>query len=143
MSGDLALLRRLLESYGADPARWPAERRDAALRCLEESAEARALRDQEVELDAALGQVAAPAPAPELMATILAAATAPRPRFRAASIWPFGLTWKPVTTLAAAAILGLVAGSQITGFTAAGEQTIEGEIGELAGIVAFGQEGEQ
>lgn len=142
-SDDLTLLRRLLESYGADPARWPAERRDAAMRCLEKSAEARALRDEAAGLDAALDQAGAPAPAPELMAAILSAATAPRPRFRAAAIWPFGPAWKPVTTLAAAAILGIVAGSQMTGFIAAGEQTIEGEIGELAGIVAFGQEGEQ
>lgn len=142
-SDEPTLLRRLLDSYGADPARWPAERRQAALQYLEGSAEARALRDEAASLDAALDQAAAPAPAPELMAAILTAATAPRPRFWAVPIWPFGPAWKPVSALAAAAILGIVAGSLVPGPFTSRDQVIEGEIGELAGLVVFDQEGEQ
>ncbi len=143
MSDDLTLLRRLLESYGANPERWPADRRQAALQYLEGSAEARALCEEAADLDAALDQAAVPAPAPELMAAILSAATAPRPRFWAAPIWPFGPAWKPISTLAAAAILGIIAGSQAPEPFGSGEQAIEGEIGELAGMVVFDQEGEQ
>lgn len=142
-SDDLTLLRRLLDSYGADPARWPAERRQAALQCLEGSAEARALREEAAGLDEALDRATAPAPARQLRAAVLAAATAPRPRFWAVPIWPFGPAWKPVSALAAAAILGLVAGTQVPEPFAEGEQAIEGEIGELAGLLVFGQEGEQ
>lgn len=142
-SDDLTLLRRLLESYGADSERWPADRRQAALQYLEGSAEARALCEEAAGLDAALDRAAAPAPAPELMSAILAAATARAPRFWAAPIWPFGPAWKPVSALAAAAILGIVAGSQVPGSFASSEQAIEGEIGELAGMVVFDQEGEQ
>lgn len=142
-SGDLALLRRLLDSYGADPARWPAERRQAALQCLEESAEARALREAAMLLDGVLDQAAAPAPARQLKDAIVAAATAPRQPLWAVPIWPFGPAWKPVSALAAAIILGFVAGSQMPEPFAAHEQAIEGEIGELAGMVVFDQEGEQ
>lgn len=141
-SDDLALLRRLLESYGADPERWPAEQRQAALDSIEGSAEARALCAQAGDLDAMLNRAAAPAPAPELMAAILAAATAPRPRFWAAPLWPFGPIWKPVSALAAAAMLGIVAGSLVPGPFTSRDQVIEGEIGELAGLVVFDQEGE-
>ncbi len=141
-SDDLTLLRRLLDSYGADPGRWPAERRQAALHYLEGSAEARALRDEAAGLDEALDRATAPAPAPQLMAAILAAATAPRPRFWAASLWPFGPIWRPVSALAAAAILGIVAGSLVPGPFTSRDQVIEGEIGELAGMVVFDQEGE-
>jgi hypothetical protein len=77
------------------------------------------------------------------MAAIVAAATAPRQPFWAVPIWPFGPAWKPVSALAAAVILGIVAGSQMPEPFAAHEQPIEGEIGELAGMLVFGQEGEQ
>jgi len=140
---NLALVRQLLESYGADPARWPDDRRQTALRCLEKSAEARALQDEAAGLDATLDRAVAPAPAPELMAAILAAASEPKPHFWTVPLWPFGPIWKPVSALAAAAMLGIVAGSFVPGPFTTRNQVIEGEIGELAGLVVFGQEGEQ
>lgn len=50
----LDLFTRLIDTHGADPARWPPAQRPAALALLEASAEARALRDDALALDAAL-----------------------------------------------------------------------------------------
>ena len=141
-SDDLARLSRLLDSYGADPARWPDDRRQAALQYLGRSTEARALRDEAARLDATLDRAVAPAPAPELMAEILAAATERKPPFWAVPLWPFGPIWKPVSALAAAAMLGIAAGSFVPGPFTSSDQVIEGEIGELAGVMVFDQEGE-
>jgi len=45
---------RLLDTHGAEPARWPSSSRPAAQTFLESSAAARALRDEAQQLDAAL-----------------------------------------------------------------------------------------
>lgn len=70
-------LQELLASYGADPARWPAPEREAALALLQASPAARALRDEAAALDAALDRWTVPAPGPALAAQVLAGA--PRP----------------------------------------------------------------
>jgi hypothetical protein len=73
-------LHALLDAYGADPARWPAAEREAALGLLARSPEARAYRDAAARLDAAL-DAAPPADAPsaDVVARVLRAA--PRRRW--------------------------------------------------------------
>ncbi len=75
----LARLAELLEAYGADPARWPAEEREAALALLALSPEARRRRDEAARLDALLDRVAAepgdvPTASPALRERVVAAA---------------------------------------------------------------------
>ena len=65
---NLTRLRDILDAYGADPRRWPAAERDAALALLSGSEEARALRDEAAALDTLLDTAQVPAPSPELMA---------------------------------------------------------------------------
>lgn len=98
---DLARLEALLAAYGADPARWPDDERDAALALLARSAEARALRDAAARLDAALDAVPAPEPpSADLVARVLAAA----PAAPAERGWPWAAA---AASLAAAAALSL------------------------------------
>lgn len=58
-------VKTILECYGADPAAWPEGERQAARALLERNHELQALRDQAMQLDAAihaLGQSRRPAP---------------------------------------------------------------------------------
>ena len=77
-SGPLTLERlgEILEAYGAAPERWPRAEREAARRLLEQSAAARALREEAAELDRLLDAVPAEPPSRALAAQVLA--TAPR-----------------------------------------------------------------
>lgn len=98
---DLTRLERVLEAYGAEPARWPAEERARLEALLAESPRARDLRDAAARLDAwldAAGDV--PPPALELFDRVLDRAPherAQRHRWR----------WASVVPLAAAAALAL------------------------------------
>jgi hypothetical protein len=56
-------LRTILDAYGARPARWPEDERDAAEALIAGSPEARAARDEAARLDAALDEAVAPPPA--------------------------------------------------------------------------------
>ncbi len=107
---DRARLRRLLEAYGAEPARWPAAEREAALALLGRSVEAAALRSEAAELDRLLDEAALPQASPELMAEVLADASLSPWRRWAVALWPFGPIWKPASALAMAATLGIVVG---------------------------------
>lgn len=105
-------VRTLIDAYGADPDRWPAAERDAALRIVEtdptlaaELADARAL-------DRLLDAVPAPLPNPALKAALKAVPERARLRWsdRLAAFWPFGAPWRPAAGLAAAALVGIVVG---------------------------------
>lgn len=72
-------LAALLDAYGADPGRWPADERAAAEALLAASPAARARRDEAARLDALLDLVPAPAPTADLADRIVVAA---RPRAR-------------------------------------------------------------
>jgi anti-sigma-K factor RskA len=72
-STDLALLRRLLDAYGAEPARWPTGERDAALALLQRSAEARAWQADAAQFDALLHTSPLPAVDDALRAAVLGA----------------------------------------------------------------------
>lgn len=64
-------LMELLDTYGADPRRWPASERKAALALLERSAEARTRRDQAARLDGLLDLLPAGEPSAELESRLL------------------------------------------------------------------------
>ena len=109
--------RDLLDAYGADPHRWPTDRRAAAEALVAASVEARAARDEAAALDRMLDLAPAPAPSPELMARVLAAA--PRGAHARRRGWltrlfagldPAGTPFRPAGALAAALILGVLTG---------------------------------
>ena len=69
---------QLFDSYGASPDRWPPEQKEAVLRLLKQSAEARAERDRAARLDTVLDLAPAHEPSPALVARVLAGAPAQR-----------------------------------------------------------------
>jgi len=107
---ELARFAEILDAYGADPQRWPEAERSGAETLLAMSEEARALRDDAAALDMLLDLSAAPAPSPELMADILAAAQPAGWRQWLSDFWPFGPIWQPVSAFTAAAVLGIAVG---------------------------------
>ena len=110
----LTRFETLLDAYGAEPRRWPADRRAGAEALLERSHEARALRDAAARIDALLDS-APPQPAPaHLVGRVLAAAPKPQAS-RGLSHWIAGF-WKPVTGLACAAMLGIALGGVVSPF---------------------------
>jgi len=74
-----ARLHAILDAYGADPARWPAAERDAALALLVRSPEARRHHDAAARLDAALDASPVQVPSPALAARVLHATPRRRP----------------------------------------------------------------
>lgn len=104
---ELARLAGILDAYGADPSRWPADERVAAETLIARSPEAASLREDAAALDMLMDQSAAPAPSPELMARVL---TAREPSGWLSVLWPFGPIWQPATAMAAAAMLGIAIG---------------------------------
>lgn len=101
-SMDRERFEALLDAYGADFHRWPAETRAAAASYAAQSADAAALLDEARKLDAVLDTArATPAPSPDLVARILA--QAPRPQ-RAA------FDRRAMFALAACAVFGVVLG---------------------------------
>lgn len=107
---DPGRLAEILDAYGADPRRWPQAERAPAEALLAVSEEARALRDRAAALDALLDLSAAPTPAPELQAAILAGAHRPGWRRWLADFWPVGPAWQPASAFAAAIVLGVAIG---------------------------------
>ncbi len=65
-------LQELLDAYGADPTRWPAEERAAALALLARSAEARTFQENAAHLDRLLDLSPSVQPAPEFMQRVIA-----------------------------------------------------------------------
>lgn len=91
-------LKQILEAYGADPARWPADEREAAARLVRAERE----RDEARALDRALDAWAVPAMRLDPL-RLTARATQPRrPRIHVA--------WPNLAGLAAAAVIGFVVG---------------------------------
>ncbi len=107
---DLERFGQLLESYGADPRRWPEAEREGAQALLVSSPEAARMRERAAALDGLLGQASSLEPSPELVARILAAASPPGWRRLTREFWPFGPLWRPLSALAASALLGVAVG---------------------------------
>lgn len=95
-------LQEILEAYGATPERWPEEERDALVRLLDRSPEARAKRDDAGRLDALLDASSGIPPArADLFEKIVAQAPRAAPpvvRFR---------RWAAVIPIAAAAAIAV------------------------------------
>ncbi len=124
----LARFEGLLDAYGAEPRRWPADRRAAAEALLARSSDARALLAAARRLDALLDTAPAePAPA-HLIGRVLAAAPQPRPRRDG---WFAG--WlKPAAGIAFAAVLGLGLGGLVSPFGSAGSELADADSVTLA-----------
>ena len=107
-------LEALLDTYGADPARWPAEDpRRAAAWALLESGDARARQSLAAAgaLDRALDSVTPPAPSAALTGAVLLAAQRPEPGLRARiDRFRQPALLKPVGALACATLLGIAVG---------------------------------
>ncbi len=84
-----ARFAEVLDAYGADPRRWPASERDAALALLASSPAARAQLQVAASLDAALDAHAVSPPSSALRAALIAAAPQPRRGWRQslAELW--------------------------------------------------------
>ena len=127
----------LIESWGADPASWPAQERAAAEALLAaHPGRFASVLEQARQLDMALEALPEVRPSPALTEAIIASAPRRRPK-------PFGLPrwlslkapWLPASGLAAAA-LGLVMG--LTGAPAAiAEDDLDAEVEALV-ISALG-----
>ena len=103
-------LRQLADAYGAEPGRWPAAEREAALALLAEDRRAERLLFEARKLDAALDASPTPAVSPALRERVLAAAggLGPQPRRRFAGLSPLG--WASGLGWAAAAVAGIAIG---------------------------------
>ncbi|HEX6981036.1 MAG TPA: hypothetical protein VF342_17225 [Alphaproteobacteria bacterium] len=106
-------LIEILNAYGADPMRWPAEEREAARALLACAPEVRATLREAMDLDHALRAWTNPVEPPFDAARLSARITASRPRpgvfrplFRRRSV----LAWPSVAGLAAAAVAGFLVG---------------------------------
>jgi len=107
---DIVRLAEILDAWGADSRRWPADEREAALALLAGSEAARALRADAASLDMLLDLAVAPAPSPALMAAIMAGAEPAGWRRWLAEFWPVGPAWQPASAFAAALVLGVAIG---------------------------------
>ena len=114
---------RIIEAYGADPARWPVAERAGTLAALNKFPELANARQSAVGMDEFLGGAPEYTPSADLARRISAAAVheAAKPRWRAwlaglipVSGTPMGLM-QPVATLFVAVTLGLMAGAFIPG----------------------------
>jgi len=109
--------RRLIEAYGADPARWPPPERAAALALLATSAQARSALEDVRRLDALLAADRKPAADASLAASVVTRATA-QPQDRAERSnrrlepggWSLPRLWPQAAGLLAAALLGFAIG---------------------------------
>lgn len=110
----LAQFEALLDAYGAEPRRWPAERRAQSEALLARSAEAQALHAAAARLDALIDTAAVESAPAHLIGRVIAAAPPPK---AARGGWFAG--WlKPAAGLAFAAMLGLALGGFVSPFDA-------------------------
>jgi hypothetical protein len=107
---DLAGFERLLDAWGADLTRWPAEERHLAEVLLRDSEAARTAQAAARRFEALLDSARVPEPALDLAARIVSALPVKQSRRRAAA-WPFATPLVPALGWAAAAALGLFVGS--------------------------------
>lgn len=146
-------VKELLDSYGADPARWPAGEHAAATALLASDPILSAYRDDVRALDDMLNKAAPIAPPAALASRILAqaadhaasadvgrngrrdAASIPqggiggRLRLIGRQLWPEGPAWQPAVGLAASLAIGIWVGTTgtipVTGITGAEYETAD------------------
>jgi hypothetical protein len=110
-----ARFRSLIEAYGGDPARWPADEREAALRLLQSSLAARAAAQEAHELDVVLREaVVVPVPG-ALSSRLLADFERMSRRWSARkfvravadAVWPGAPLWQPAIAFGLALAIGV------------------------------------
>ncbi|MFC4728325.1 hypothetical protein [Coralloluteibacterium thermophilus] len=107
-------LDTLLDAWGADPARWPAAERDAALALVAASAEARTRQAAAARLDAALALPDPPGASMRLRRAVLDGIPVPRPGLAArlrGLLQPLGGWRMAGPAFAASLALGVAFGS--------------------------------
>jgi hypothetical protein len=129
--------RELMEAYGAEPGRWPANERGSAETLLAQNPEAARLRNQAMAIDALLNRATLAPPvidAERLIADITAQPqrTAEIVTLRPARRPSGGAFWLKVASLAAAAVIGFLVG--VTQLTGLGDSTTSTSGVELADI---------
>lgn len=107
-------LQTILDAYGGNPERWPADEREAAIALIANSPEARRMVNAAAPLDRALAAFANPAENAINPLKLVAAITA-QPQRPPAAAMPnaaerFVIRWPNFAGLAAAAIAGFVVG---------------------------------
>jgi hypothetical protein len=104
-------LGALIETYGADPERWPAEERAPAEALLARSPEFAADLALARRIDIALDEASLAPAGADLRRRILAVPDR-RPAWREIldALWPFESVLRPAAGLATAAVLGIVVG---------------------------------
>lgn len=112
MTMSMEEFRSLLDAWGADPARWPHDRRPGAEALLARSEEARGMQADEARFDALLAGRPAPVPGAALLGSVMAIPASARQE-RKAGPWRFGFTpaLPRFAGLAAAALLGFYIGT--------------------------------
>lgn len=103
-------LLALLEAYGADASRWPAEDRDLGETEVDLEPDLAPHRAEAAALDRLLDLAPLPVPSASLLADVLASAEPSPLRRGIALLWPFGPAWQPASVLAMSAVLGLLMG---------------------------------
>ena len=109
---DRERLQQLIESYGADLARWPEEERPEASALLEAEPSLRTLLEEHNELDELLSLDPDASPTAELRRAV---AEIPIRHPQATGLkawWPFGSLWQPAFAGAFVLALGVWAGQQ-------------------------------
>jgi hypothetical protein len=129
--------RELLDAYGAEPGRWPANERGPAEVLLTQNAEAARLRKQAAAIDAMLDRATLAPPVIDAERLIASITAEPQRTAEIVALRPgrrpsAGGFWLKVASLAAAAAIGfLVGASQLTGL---GDPTTPTSGVELADI---------
>ncbi|NQW10780.1 MAG: hypothetical protein HQ481_12980 [Alphaproteobacteria bacterium] len=100
-------VRALIEAYGADSSRWPAEERASALARIAEVDELRVALDGAHALDALLNAVPTPSPSPALRMALKDLPDQPRGSNWFGWLGAFAAPWQPAAGLVAAGVLGL------------------------------------
>lgn len=113
-----ARLQALLAAWGADPAHWPDEEREAALRLLESNPALRQIAEQQRQLDLALGSWE-----PDVPELDMQALTARLPKGSGQDLLDRVLAWlipaevrtlwRPATAAACTLALGIALGSTV------------------------------
>lgn len=113
-----ARFRQIVDTYGAVPARWPDDERDAAIAASAWPDNALLLREA-AELDELLASHEVRLPGAAIIHRI--AATAPAPRFGLR--WSF--SWLQTATFAGTGLAGIVFGALVTPAVVAGSPAME------------------
>jgi hypothetical protein len=118
---DIERFKVLIDAYGAAPARWPADEREAALSFAETDAEARRLLQDEAALDRMLDAADTLPATRALEDRILAAFPERLPRTGRRWLAVLAEQWVPGAAIACSLALGLLVGAALPGLVGVGD----------------------